>query len=633
MNTILAAGEVGTWEFDVIRNVVHADKNLAKMFGVPAAQAVVGTSIEHFLKSIHPDDLKGVEEAISRGIEKGTNYEAEYRIIDAAGLIRWVAARGKVERDADGRAVRLPGVIIDITGQRKAEEALRLSDIRWRLALDAGGSGAFNIDVATETLHSDERFRQIFQGTGAPLTYEEAFRAIHPGDRERIRMAVAAAVNPSDPAAYAEEYRVIRPDWSVVWVYGKGRANFDGNGLSRLLVSFDGTVTDITERKNVEDALREIAAQLSEADRKKNEFLATLAHELRNPLAPIRTGLEVMRMAADDAEMVEKLRLVMETQTQQLVRLIDDLLDISRITSGKIELRKERMDLNVAVQSAIDSTSAMIEDQGHVLVVTLPEIPVNLEADFARISQIIANLLTNASRYTEPPGKIWLELDVEGSDAVLRVRDTGIGIPPEMLEQIFEMFSQADRPHHQTQGGLGIGLTLVKRLTEMHSGTVEARSEGDGKGSEFLIRLPLASGDEQPTLELGASRGDSPSRRILVVDDNRAAAETLALSLTLLGNDVRQAYDGVEAVKEALRFRPEVILMDIGMPRMNGYEAAREMRKHDWGKSAFLVALTGWGQEDDRQRTSEAGFDRHVVKPVEPAHLDELLRASMHSAE
>jgi PAS domain S-box-containing protein len=387
-----------------------------------------------------------------------------------------------------------------------------------------------------------------------------------------------------------------------------------------------GTTRDITEQKRLEDHLRQLAADLSTADRRKDEFLATLAHELRNPLTPIRTGLELMRMISDDRAAMEEIRVKMEEQVKQLVRLVDDLLDISRITSGKVTLRKERVELASIVQSAVDATYSLIEESGHQLIVTLPSQSISLEADPARLAQIFSNLLTNAARYTIDQGSIWLTAERQGSDVVVMVKDTGIGIPTDMLELIFEMFSQVDRSLERSQGGLGIGLTLVKKLVEMHGGVVKAYSAGPNQGSEFIVRLPLTTDKQiQEPQPMNGEKVTSSKLRILVVDDNRDSAEMLSMVLKALGNETCTAHDGLEAIDMAAEYRPDIVFMDIGMPKLNGYEAARRIREQPWGKRMVLVALTGWGQEEDKQRTKEAGFDHHLVKPVEPDILRRLL--------
>jgi signal transduction histidine kinase len=376
---------------------------------------------------------------------------------------------------------------------------------------------------------------------------------------------------------------------------------------------------------------REIADALKEADRRKDEFLATLAHELRNPLAPIRNGLQILRLAGDNREVAERARGMMERQLQQMIRLIDDLLDLSRVSRGKIDLRKERIALAAAVQSAVETSQPEIEQAGHRLHVHLPSEPVWVEADVTRLAQVIANLLNNAAKYTERGGRIDLHVERRGSEAVIRVQDNGVGIPASLLPQVFEMFTQVNRSLERSQSGLGIGLSLVKRIVEMHYGTVEARSAGHGHGSEFIVRLPAllppAAVRDAPPPQDDAQSSPRGRRRILVADDNEDAAASLAMMLEILGNEVRTAQDGREAVDTAAAFRPDMIFLDIGMPRLNGYDACRQIRRQPWGESLFLIALTGWGQDEDKRRSEAAGFDRHLVKPVEPAALQELLAA------
>jgi signal transduction histidine kinase len=368
--------------------------------------------------------------------------------------------------------------------------------------------------------------------------------------------------------------------------------------------------------------------QLREADRRKDDFLALLAHELRNPLAPIRNSLQVLRLRGPDEPEVLWGQAVIERQVVHLTRLIDDLLDISRITRDKLELRKQWVGLAEVLQGALESSRPLIEQQGHRLEVRLPEEPVYLHGDLIRLAQVFMNLLTNAAKYTRPGGHIRLLAERRGDRLTVRIKDTGIGIPADKLPHLFEMFFQVDRTLEQAQGGLGIGLALVRRLVELHGGSVEARSDGPGQGSEFLVHLPIPAGPVEaapPPEPGGKGTARLLGRRILVVDDNQDAADSLALLLQLTGNEVHTAHDGLEAVEAALRFRPDVVLLDLGMPKLNGYDACRRIRAQPGGKDMWLVALTGWGQEEDRRRSHEAGFNGHLVKPVDPAALEKLL--------
>ncbi len=369
---------------------------------------------------------------------------------------------------------------------------------------------------------------------------------------------------------------------------------FDEHGK---VVGASKIARDITDRKRAERALHE-------GDRQKNEFLATLAHELRNPLAPIRNSLNILRLTRSDAPASERVLQVMERQVNHMVRLVDDLLEIARITSGKIELRLEPVEIASVIRSAIDTSRPLIDAAGHQLATKLPAEPLTVEADPVRLSQVVANLLNNAAKYTEPGGQIWITVSRDGDDVVISVRDTGIGISADLLPHILEMFTQADRGKRQSQGGLGIGLALVKRLVEMHSGSVAARSEGEGLGSEFTLRLPL-SGKQLPVADEGSSGEPglrlAPRQKILVVDDNHDAASSLAMLLKVLGSEVMTAHDGPTALQLFAQFLPSVVLLDLGMPGMSGIEVAQRLRELPEFDRVRLVALTGWGQDDDRR--------------------------------
>ncbi len=364
------------------------------------------------------------------------------------------------------------------------------------------------------------------------------------------------------------------------------------------------------------------------ADRQKNDFLSMLAHELRNPLAPIRNASQLLEHHASDEPDVKWACEVIDRQVVQMVRLVDDLLDVARITRDKIHLQRETIELTTVVERALEASQPEIDARNHALHFLLASQPIWIAGDLIRLTQVLTNLLNNAAKYTNSGGQIWLSTSQEGNTAVIRVRDTGIGIPRQMLESVFDLFTQVDRALDRSHGGLGIGLTLVKRLVEMHEGTVEAQSDGLGHGSEFIVRLPTVQiPSSEPTME-SHQNGDlhrSDPKRVLVVDDNRDSARTLSLMLKLMGHDTEVAYDGLGAVKAAATYHPEIILLDIGMPKLNGYEVCRRIREQPGGQSILIAALTGWGQEEDRSRSTEAGFDRHLVKPVDLATLEELL--------
>ncbi|WP_010583604.1 hybrid sensor histidine kinase/response regulator [Schlesneria paludicola] len=366
---------------------------------------------------------------------------------------------------------------------------------------------------------------------------------------------------------------------------------------------------------------------LKEADRRKDEFLAILAHELRNPLAPMRNAIQILHQGADKASVVQYSRDVIDRQIQQMTRLIDDLLDVSRISRNKLELRKEAVTLQNVIECAIEASQPVITESGHKLAVSLPDQPIGLNGDPTRLAQIFLNLLNNAAKYTERGGQIELRARVHGSQIVVNISDNGIGIPADKVPSLFQMFAQVQDSIARSQGGLGIGLSLVKRLVEMHGGTIEASSEGVGQGSRFTVRLPIESAGEGVLGNVPRAPQNSMNSRlrILVVDDNYDAAITLTMLLKSMGNEVRTAHDGEAAVQMAQEFRPEVVLLDIGLPKMNGYEVARAIRGEDWSEHSVLIAVTGWGQEDDKSRAAAAGFDRHLVKPVDPQSLMKIL--------
>lgn len=390
---------------------------------------------------------------------------------------------------------------------------------------------------------------------------------------------------------------------------------------------FTGIVRDVTERKELARELRQRLDELREADLRKDEFLATLAHELRNPLAPLRNSLEIMKLVDRDPLMVQKARETMDRQVSQMERLIDDLMDVSRITRNKLELRRERVELAPIVEHALEACRPLASKANHEVAVDLPKEPIYLFADAVRLAQVFGNLLTNACKYTEPGGRIQLTATRQGDLAVVSIRDTGIGIPPQMLPHVFDLFTQIDKTLERSQGGLGIGLTLVRRLVELHNGTITAQSEGEGRGSEFVLRLPALADVPQPDpLETNSGKfKPTKSKRVLVVDDNRDAALSLTMLLTLTGHETATAHDGAEAMAIAETFRPDLMLLDIGLPKLNGYDVCRAIRAQPWGRDIVVVALTGWGQDEDRRKSTEAGFNDHLVKPVDQEALLTLL--------
>ena len=375
---------------------------------------------------------------------------------------------------------------------------------------------------------------------------------------------------------------------------------------------------------------RRVQRELLEADERKNEFLAILAHELRNPLGPIRHAVKILRARTPSPDELSWATNIIDRQTEHMTRLVEDLLDVSRITRGTIELRRERVEVATILRTAVEASSALMERNRHQLKVTAPSQPVYVEGDITRLTQVVTNLLDNAAKYTDPGGKVWLSGDREGDMVVIRVKDSGIGIPSENMPRIFDMFAQSGPQLERSQGGLGVGLALVERLVKLHGGTVTAYSAGAGQGSQFTIRLPVAHGQKAPSAERReAPVGEAASRcRVLVVDDNVDSVDSLAMLLRMMGHEVETASDGEAALKAAEEFRPDVAILDIGLPKVNGYDLAKQIRQRPWAKDTVLVALTGWGQAQHRRRSVEAGFNHHLTKPVEFDVLQQILAAA-----
>jgi len=472
------------------------------------------------------------------------------------------------------------------------------------------------VDVCMPELDGYELAAMIRQHPRFQETAIIFVSAVMLNDLDRLRGYECGAVD-YVPVPVVPE--ILRAKVSVfAELYRKTRA------LERLNAELEQRVAERTA------ALEATTAALQEADRRKDEFLAMLAHELRNPLAPIRTAVQLLRLKELKAEQRSRARDVIERQVEHLVALIDDLLDVSRITRGMITLQREPVLVGAIVARAVETTRPMIDANHHELTLELPDELITVDGDKTRLVQVLANVLHNASKFTDPGGRIHLRVTRESSQVVITISDNGVGIPQEFVPRIFDLFTQVRSNAARAQGGLGIGLALVRRLTEMHGGTATARSEGPDRGTEITVRIPALATER---VEASPVRAPQPvaaidPRRILVADDNRDAAESLALQLQLAGHDVRTANDGIEALEVAQNFEPHIVLLDLGMPKMDGYEAARAMRLRPWGTTATIIALTGWGQPQDRQRSTDAGFDAHLVKPVSESQLFQALAST-----
>ena len=660
----LDAGRLGVWEWDVRTNAIRWSDNLEPIHGLPPG-GFDGT-FAGFQKLIHPADRELVGTAINKALAERSRFDVEFRTVWPDGSVHWMTGQGQVFSE-NGEPARMVGVGLDVTDRKRREIASRFL---------AGASAALaaltDPDSALQTVASlavpefaDWCAVDMADGDGGLRRV-----AVAHVDPAKVKLAHAIYRRwPPDPNAPTGVPQVIRsgrsemvadiPDQMLVDAIKDpellaimrelGLRSYIGVPLTvrgkalgaiTFIAAESGRRYDPTDLSAAEDLARRAAvavenAQLyqavREADRRKDEFLATLAHELRNPLAPVRNALYLLKSDAATPAAREQARAMMERQVHHLIRLVDDLLDVSRVMRGKVDLRKERTDVGAVAARAVETAQPLIDARRHTLTVNVPPSPVWVHADPVRLAQVVGNLLTNAAKYTDDGGQLTLTVERTDGEAVVRVRDTGIGIAPDMLPKVFDLFVQVETAADRTQGGLGIGLTLVKRLVDLHGGTVEAHSDGPGRGSEFVVRLPALRIDDRrlPIGDGGRPIDDHQSavdkrRRVLVVDDHADAADSLALLLQMQGHEVRVARNGPEAVAAVSADPPEVVLLDLGMPGMDGYEVARRLRA-DGGQGVFLVALTGWGQEEDRRRTREAGFDHHLTKPADPDELRALL--------
>ena len=615
LNRAQAVGRIGSWRLDVRRNELTWSAENHRIFGIPQGTPL---TYETFLATIHPNDRAYVDRQWQAGL-RGEPYDVEHRLL-VDGRVTWVRERANLECDPDGNLLGGFGTTQDITELKAAEERLRLQ-LNLTHAITACAAGAiFVTDGDGRTSFANAEVERLFGFTADELMGRVLHDCIHHHHPDGRPYPFADCPNCRiyGPGETVRDHEAVffRKDGTPVTVMCANSAlEVDGEQMGAVLVAHD-----ITGLKHAEEALRE-------ADRRKDEFLATLAHELRNPLAPIRSAVEILKLKAPDDPTLQAVQGMIDRQLRHLVRLVDDLLDVSRITRGRLQLRRERVALAEVLEQALEASRPHVECAGHDLSVALPPAPVYLDADPVRLAQVFLNLIHNACKYTDPGGQIRVSAEMDGPEVVVTVADTGIGVPPEDLVRLFEMFAQLGPTGERAQGGLGIGLSLARGLVEMHGGSIEARSEGPGKGTQLVVRLPTLPGGSaaQPAPAPAAAVQPAAARRVLVVDDHRDVVESLALLLHAMGYQVEIAHDGLEAIEAAGRYRPDLVLLDIGMPKLDGYATCRRIREHPWGRDMTIVALTGWGQEDDQRRTREAGFDGHLVKPLDPRALFDLL--------
>jgi PAS domain S-box-containing protein len=623
LEATISAAEVATWSWDVHADRVSADARMGVLFGV-APEQFDGAPLARWMAALHPDDVAATRQLIARAMVDGASYDSTYRVRAADGSWHWVIARGQVEAGEDGTPARLSGVVIDATRQLQAEEQLRASEERYRTLFDSIDEGVCVIEVLFDEHGKpcDYRFLEtnpaFVAQTGLADAIGKTVRSMAPDHEQHWFDIYGSVALTGEPVRFTNEAKALGR-WYDVYATRLGGA--EGH---RVAILFN----DITERSRAEEDLRRLARDLAEADRLKTEFLATLAHELRNPLAPIRSGLQLMRRAGGDQAAMTRVQDIMERQLTHLVHLVDDLLDVARITRGQVELKREWLDLAEVLSSAVETSMPLIDAARHQLELKLPAEPVRLWGDPTRITQVVSNLLNNAARYTPPGGRIELAARREHGEAVITVSDNGMGIAKAALQEVFKMFTQVGGEADRAHGGLGIGLSLVRSFVELHGGSVSADSPGPGAGSVFTVRLPLPVADAPapPAPAPGLGTVAAAARvRVLVVDDNRDAAETLAALLDAMGHAAPIANDGPQALRMMHSFRPQVVFLDIGMPGMSGYEVAAEIRRDRTFDDVTLVALTGWGGELDRARSASAGFDEHLTKPATIGAIEQVL--------
>jgi PAS domain S-box-containing protein len=628
LRSVIEAMPVGVILADADGKLTHLNSELKKIWG---DSTPLSSTFEHYQdwKGWWPrtgELIKGEEWAMSRALKNGEIVRPEEVLIETFdGQKKTILNSASPLFDIEGNLVGGVVAEVDITEQAQIRASLADAQSRLESMLEIGEIGTWDWNIQSNRVYADRNLARMFrvaddQAQGGSL--ESYVDAVHPDDRELLNQVISEAVKAGD--VFSAEYRLTDDDGEVRWITARARIERDEQGRP---VNMPGVVIDVTERRLLEDNLRKLASDLSIADQRKNDFIATLAHELRNPLAPIRTGIETLKWQSRDAGANQVIE-TMERQVRQMVRLIEDLLDISRITRGSLSLRQQPSELSEILNNAIESTRPHFEDRSQEFFVELPKEEICVNADAARLTQVVANLLDNAAKYTPHGGKIWLKAFEEDGRLVISVKDTGFGISHEMQEHIFQMFGQVKRSLEEGYSGLGIGLTLVKTIVEMHDGTIDVLSEGVNKGSEFRVTMPTCELPEVPVIkppQFDEIQESTRQLRVLVVDDNRAAAKMLKVIIEKLGHQVELAHDGVDGIEKAQQLSPHLILMDIGMPKMNGYEATRRIHATDWGKDIVIAALSGWGHEDDKRRTQEAGFDYHLVKPAEITALNEIL--------
>lgn len=613
------AGKIGIWDWDVASGkVIWSDQMLAMMRVTPES---FRHTYENWSKLVVPEDLARIESALRSLFEKRAHEHRDvYRMRLSDGEIHWFESVGAIYYDSAGNAARMVGTFADITDRRQMERRLEEERRRLELVLEAAQLGFWDWHIPTGHVTFGGGWASMLGYRPEEIQpHVSSWEAlVHPDDRPEVRRTLDEHLA-GESAEYSSEHRLRRRDGSWLWILDRGRVverDETGKAVRAL-----GIHADISEQRAARQALKDAA-------RRKDEFLATLAHELRNPLAPIRTGLTILKQGPTPDDAARTLNM-MERQVVSMVRLIDDLLDVARITQGRLELRRSPVSLQQLLESAIESARPAIEAAQHSLVVRLPGVPILINGDEIRLVQVVLNILSNAAKYTPNGGTITLEASRTNGTAEIAVRDTGLGIPKDKLEAVFDMFAQVDEAAPSSRGGLGIGLAIVRKLVEMHGGDVRAESNGVGTGSTFRIHLPVLASEKA-----AAPQPLPPPQKllqlpqdVLVVDDNEDGAESLAIFLSMLGHKAVVAHSGVEALELLKGGLPKTIFLDIGLPGLSGYEVAERIRSLPGGTDVTLVALTGWGTREDKERAKAAGFSEHLTKPVDLHRVEQILEA------
>jgi PAS domain S-box-containing protein len=607
------AAQLGIYDWDVTTGALRWDDRVYELFGLDPSVTV---DYEIFTERQHPDDRAVTKQRLDRALDPSGDgrYHAVYRVVRKAdGVLRWLESVGRVIFDA-GRAVRLVGTLQDVTDKKHAEQLLREREERFRELANNIDQFAWSCDRLGHATWYNDRWYEYTGTTFEDMQGPGWQSVIHPDHLKRINDSLPKSI--AEGTAWEETYPIRGKDGHYRWFLTRAVPIRDTKGT---IVRWFGTNTDVTEQRKLQDALQD-------ADRRKDEFLAMLAHELRNPVAPIRNAAEVLARLFAGAPQPSSLIGMIQRQSAHLARLLDDLLDVARITQGRIELRRETLSVVACVEHALETVQPQIQRSHHQLVFEPPTQPLYVQADKVRLEQCITNLLTNAVKYTNPGGEIRVHLFAENDHAVIEVTDTGVGIAAEFLPHVFDLFAQSERALDRADGGLGIGLSVCKQLIEMHGGAVSGASKGIGQGATFTMRLPLQVEPmhaNKPDIIAGVA-----PQRILIVDDNRDAADSLAMCLILEGHDTKAVYAAETALREIVAFNPEVVLLDIGLPHIDGYEVARRIKAMK--PDIRVMALTGYAQEDDKQRTAAAGFEAHLTKPVDMHSLTAELRSAMN---